>query len=125
MRFLRSLKDLCCLGRFSHSRSHSQRFRSLALAPSSGLSSLVQVSRWCSNEMSCRRCVHLCPSELARSESIRGGSLVLGGGARELPRLGPPSACSGQKRRAHTGGPRGAHEGDARSSVDAPEPALQ
>ena len=30
-----------------------------------------------------------------------------------------------RKHEAHRGGPRGAHEGDARSSVDAPEPALQ
>ena len=63
------------------------------------------------------------PSRTAsrRFDSTQGGALVLGEGAKELPRFGPPSACCGPKRRAHRGGPPGAHEDHARSPVDAPE----
>jgi hypothetical protein len=104
MRFLRSLEDLCCLGRCSHSRSRFLRFRSLALVPSSGPSSLVQVSRWSSNEMNCRRCVHLCLSELT------------------LPRPGHPPALVGPKTRAFRGGAPGAYEGHARSPLAALPP---
>src|SRR5215211_2939774 len=60
----RSPEDLCCLGRYSHSLSLSQRFHSLALVPSSGRSSSVWVSRCCSNERGCGCCAHLGLSEL-------------------------------------------------------------
>ena len=68
----RSPEAPCCLGRCSRSRSPSQRFRSLALVPSSGRLSLAQVFRFCSNETSCKSCAHLCPWERSVQDRRRG-----------------------------------------------------
>src|SRR5215213_486087 len=68
----RSPEAPCCLGRCSHSRSPSQRFRSLALVRSSGRSSLAQVFRFCSNETSCKSYAHLCPWERSVQDRRRG-----------------------------------------------------
>jgi transcriptional regulator with XRE-family HTH domain len=51
-----------------------------------------------------------------RPRSAHGGALVLGGGARELPRAGHPPA-GGPKTRAFRGGAAGAHEGHAGSAL--------